>query len=284
MPGVEFRDCGFFAVEPLAPQHLAEASELCAVAFESNAAYAALFPPPLPLRKCLAWFFAARLTMYAAAGARVCCATDRATGRVIGVAAALPAQCSPSLWLKLRSGLLLWPLRFGWHSFRAALYLDSTTSASKAIEIQPGAADSLHALFARGGSGRGGEAGAVAQASVAEGDEEGAGDGDGADADSAAEATAPPRAQQNFDRQNDWELANVAVDEAYRRRGVSSAMLAAVLEGVTAGVYLTTQNYPAECMYRKLGFCITNRMLVGGEDPVPEPFVSTVLRRPPRAD
>jgi GNAT superfamily N-acetyltransferase len=102
---------------------------------------------------------------------------------------------------------------------------------------------------------------------------------------SSSRPSSPPSCGVDLDQSSleaGWKLQNVVVDEAYRRRGVCSSLLHAALEGVGASVSLTTQNYAAESMYRKNGFVDVARMLVGGEEPAPELFVSTMMCLPSR--
>lgn len=247
-----------------------EAGDLCAIAFATNPAYVALFPPPLDLLSSLQWLFRARLNMLKAAGARVICAVDIASGAIIGVAAAIPPKCYPSMWMKFKFGLLLWPYRFGLYSFQRALYLDGTTSEMEKGSVPQGASMELHALFTKKKRENG---------TSAEEEEE-----QRLFSSSSSRPSSPPLARSSVDMSLDegWQLQNVAVDEAYRRRGVCSSLLNAALEGVSASVSLTTQNYAAEEMYRRNGFVVVARMLVGGKEPMPEPFVSTMMCRPPR--
>jgi hypothetical protein len=138
-----------FTIQPLAYSDMKVAGDLCAVAFATNPAYVALFPPPLDLLSSLQWLFQARLSMLKAAGARVLCAVDIASGAIIGVTAAIPPQCFPSTWMKFKFGLFLWPFRFGLSSFRRVLYLDDTMSEMEKGIVPQDASIELHALFTK---------------------------------------------------------------------------------------------------------------------------------------
>lgn len=230
------------AVGELQPSQLEEAAVLCAAAFDDNPAYGELFSPGTPRGPALTWLFHGRLGVLRDAGGVVLCATSASTGELLGTLVALPPGCEPSLWLKLRWGLLMWPLRFGWDSLRRVLFVDSAAGKPKPsapTESPP------------------------------------------TDASPAAAAATPAASVVDACDEEVWELNNVAVAPAWQGQGVGSALLRAGLELIgPAAVRLNTQRANAQRLYERYGFVVRSSGLVGGPGTPVGSFLSTVMYRP----
>lgn len=94
-------------------------------AFVQNPAYRFIFPDTAwcgcqrnDLRSCLFWLFCKRLELLLDCGCPIRTARDSETGEVLAVAAAFSPHRPPTLGQKIMIGLLSWPLRFGFESFR----------------------------------------------------------------------------------------------------------------------------------------------------------------------
>lgn len=100
-------------------------------AFLSNAAYNMCFlgVPDEDIPRALEWLFSKRLRLLLEAGAIGMGAFD-ASGRVQACVCGVPPGCRPSLWAQVRAGLLSWPCRWGWASFKAVMDADNRTGAA----------------------------------------------------------------------------------------------------------------------------------------------------------
>jgi ribosomal protein S18 acetylase RimI-like enzyme len=118
-------------IQPLDPRDDAQATSLLAEALSDLAPYHAMFPSigEADLPTALKWMFSCRLALVRCTGGVILAAYQGGNLVAVGSAAGV-AALNPPLWAIARSGMLMWPLYYGFDSFLLAKKTGETMDAN----------------------------------------------------------------------------------------------------------------------------------------------------------